>query len=264
MSRKDDTLEPAPARPALTLSYGPHAPQTIECWDAAVPGPARGVAVLVHGGYWRARFDASLMVPLARDLALHGWAVANVEYRRGGNGGGWPETGQDVRSAVAAVAATRWRQSHPGPLVGVGHSVGGQLALLTADLLDAVVALAPVTDTGRTYREGLGENAAAEFFGVSPEQAPEVYAGASPIRQLPLETPALVVHGAVDQRVPVEHSLDYLARARAAGDRTDFISPYDLDHLAAIDPSAQVWPSVREWMDNVPVQAPRLRSKSSA
>ncbi|WP_309298629.1 alpha/beta hydrolase family protein [Arthrobacter mangrovi] len=248
----------------LTLSYGPHAPQTIQCWDSAVPGSSRGVVVLVHGGYWRARFDASLMVPLARDLVRQGWAVANVEYRRGGNGGGWPETGQDVRSSVSAIAASAWRRAAPGPLVGVGHSVGGQLALLAADQLDAVVALAPVTDAARTHREGLGENAAAEFFGASPEQAPGIYAGASPVRQLPLGTPALVVHGAVDQRVPVEHSLDFIARARMAGDRIDFVSPYGLDHLDAIDPASPTWPFVRGWMDKVPAQVHRVRSSSSA
>jgi acetyl esterase/lipase len=250
-------------RPALTLGYGPHTPQRVDCWDPAADGQCRGVAVLVHGGYWRARFDASLMVPLARDLTAHGWAVANIEYRSNGNGGGWPVTLEDVRAAIGAVAATPWRAGWAGPLVGIGHSVGGQLVLLSADLLDAVVALAPVTDSARTYREGLGENAAAEFFGTSPQGAPAVYEAASPVWQLPLGLPALVVHGAVDQRVPVEHSQDFVAAARSAGDRVDFHSPHGLDHLEAIDPVTSNWTQARHWLETCTAQL-RLPSSSSA
>lgn len=250
--------------PALELAYGPHTPQTVECWDPDGADPLQGVAVLVHGGYWRAAFDASLMAPLARDLTQNGWAVANVEYRRQGNGGGWPTTGDDVRAAIAAVAATRWRKQYEGPMIGVGHSVGGQLALLTADLLDAVVALAPVTDVARTYRERLGEDAAAEFFGISPEEGPAVYESASPLSRLPLSAPALVVHGASDQRVPVSHSMDFVTRARAAGSQIDFESPHDLDHLAAIDPFTPSWSSVRTWMTQVASQLPRARTNSAA
>ncbi|NKX55705.1 prolyl oligopeptidase family serine peptidase [Arthrobacter sp. E918] len=246
----------------MTLAYGAHAAQTVQCWDPA-HGPCRGVAVLVHGGYWRARFDASLMAPLVRDLTAHGWAVANIEYRRTGNGGGWPATLDDVRAAIDAVTATPWRSSWDGPLVGIGHSVGGQLALLTADRLDAAVALAPVTDAARTWREGLGENAAAEFFGTSPGQAPAVYEAASPVWQLPLGIPLLVVHGASDQRVPVEHSQDFVAAARSGGDQVDFASPHDLDHLAAIDPSTPAWERVRHWLETAADQL-RLRSSSPA
>lgn len=250
--------------PVLQLAYGPHNQQTVECWDPAGDGPPQGVAVLVHGGYWRAAFDASLMAPLAQDLTQSGWAVANVEYRRHGNGGGWPTTGDDVRAAVAAVAATSWREQCKGPVIGVGHSVGGQLALLAVDLLDAVVALAPVTDVARTYRERLGEDAAAEFFGVSPEEDPAVYESASPLSRLPLSAPTLIVHGATDQRVPVSHSMDFVARARAAGSQIDFESPHELDHLAAIDPSTPSWSSVRSWMAHVGSQLPRVRTSSSA
>jgi len=256
-------MQTHPSRPALTLGYGPHAPQTVECWDPAPGQQCRGVAVLVHGGYWRARYDASLMLPLAADLAAHGWAVANVEYRSKGNGGGWPATLEDVQAAIGAVAATPWRAGRGGLLVGIGHSVGGQLALLAAPGLDAVVALAPVTDAVRTWREGLGENAAAEFFGCSPGQAPDAYDAASPVRQLPLGVPALLVHGAVDQRVPAEHSLDFVAAARGAGDRVDFDSPHGLDHLAAIDPATSSWARVRQWLDTCAAQL-RPASSSSA
>lgn len=234
------------------ISYGPHEAQVVEC-RAPSPeaGPCRGIAVLVHGGYWRARFDAGLMDPLGRDLLSRGWATANVEYRRHGNGGGWPATLEDVRTAVSSLVAQEWRQSIDGPLVGIGHSVGGQLTLLSADQLDAVVALAPVTDVVRTYHEDLGEGAAAEFFGTSPDEQPEVYFDASPLRQLPIGVPTLIVHGTSDARVPLSHSQDYVAHAHRAGDPVDLLVPHDLDHLAAIDPSASHWNAVLDWMSRI-------------
>ncbi|GGG47237.1 putative lipase/esterase [Kocuria dechangensis] len=231
------------------IPYGPHDAQVVECRSSSPEaGPCRGIAVLVHGGYWRARFDASLMAALAEDLVARGWATANVEYRRGGNGGSWPTTLDDVHAALHALARHDWRQGTGGPLIGIGHSVGGQLALLGAGRLDAVVALAPVTDVVRTHREDLGEGAAAEFFGAAPEERPEAYAEASPLQQLPVGVPTLLVHGASDTRVPLTHSLDYVARAHRAGDPMDLLVRHDLDHLAAIDPTAAHWGAVLDWM----------------
>lgn len=252
------------AQDSTILHYGP---DDAQCITLCKPNPdceIRGTAALIHGGYWRARFDASLMDPLATDLADNGWAVANIEYRRGGDGGGWPDTLDDVRTALAAIASDARRNEAPGPLVGVGHSVGAQLALLAANLLDAVVALAPVTDVTRTYYEGLGEGAAAEFFGTDPISAPELYAAASPIQNLPIGIPSLLVHGANDQRVPAEHSLDYISKARAAGERVDFQSCDNLDHREAIDPQHAAWADVLHWMLRISGQAPELRSSSFA
>ena len=51
-------------------------------------GESRGVVVVIHGGFWKARYDATLGEPLARDLAARGWTACNLEYRRVGHGGG--------------------------------------------------------------------------------------------------------------------------------------------------------------------------------
>lgn len=237
--------------PTTVIPYGPHATQVVECRNPSPDaGPCRGIAVLVHGGYWRARFDASLMAPLVDDLVARGWATANVEYRRGGNGGGWPTTLEDVHAALHSLATHEWRQRIDGPLIGIGHSVGGQLTLLSVDQMDAIVALAPVTDVVRTHSEDLGEGAAAEFFGTGPKERPEAYAEASPLQQLPVGVPTLIVHGTSDDRVPLEHSLDYVARAHRFGDPMDLLVRHDLDHLAAIDPTAAHWGAVLEWMSS--------------
>jgi hypothetical protein len=81
------------------------------------------VAVVVHGGYWKAQHDRSLMTDLCIDLARHGLAAWNAEYRRVGGGGGWPESFVDFAACVDLLAEL------DAPLdlervVAVGHSAG--------------------------------------------------------------------------------------------------------------------------------------------
>ena len=115
-------------------AYGPGPAQVGELWvpDGAGPHP---VAVLLHGGFWRASYDHTLMEPLAADLVGQGWAAWNVEYRRVGmTGGGWPGTFDDVAAAVDLLA--RLGREAPGldlgRVVPIGHSAGGHLALWCA------------------------------------------------------------------------------------------------------------------------------------
>jgi acetyl esterase/lipase len=113
-------------------SYGPDASQYAELY---VPARRRyaAVVVLIHGGYWRAAYGAELARPLAADLAGRGWICWNVEYRRAGNGGGWPETFDDVASGVDQLAITAQRLGFAADhVVGLGHSAGGQLAVWAA------------------------------------------------------------------------------------------------------------------------------------
>ena len=80
-------------------SYGDSPSQWGELFlpDAAAP---KGLVVVIHGGYWRSQYGAELGEPLAKDLAAHGMAAWNIEYRRAGNGGGWPETFDDVAAGI--------------------------------------------------------------------------------------------------------------------------------------------------------------------
>lgn len=234
-------MEPTDQEPRRT-AYGDHPDQWFE--TVHVAGKA-GTAVLVHGGYWRERFTLELMRPLAAALHRAGWSTVNVEYRRGRQGP-WPVPLQDVRAAC--TAAREAARTRTGPLIAVGHSVGGQLALLTGDPVAAVVALAPVTDAARTHREGLGEHAAAEYFQASPEQAPRLFADASALARLPVGRPTLLVHGADDDRVPVEHSLDFARAAWKAGDPVDLRLEHALGHVELIDPSGSHWPGALEWV----------------
>ena len=225
--------------------YGSDPQQHVEVW-----GAEPRTIVLVHGGYWRERFTADLMLPLVEPLLDRGWTVANVEYRRVGTGGGWPATVEDAGSAFDLV-----HRNVPGPIVIVGHSVGGQLALLHAARADAVVALAPVTDLVRGYAEGIGEDAVIGFMERTPEEDPAAYAAASPLAATP-PCPVLVVHGADDARVPVEHARDYVATARAAGAAITYQEHPELSHLELIDPAAAHWAGVHDWLSGAAGRTP--------
>jgi acetyl esterase/lipase len=229
----------------LVRRYGPHADQWVELWnpDAHALAGSPGTVVLIHGGYWRPPYTAELMRPLVPQFTARGWTVANIEYRRGTDG--WDALRDDLASALTAIRAD-------GPtsrLAIIGHSVGGQLALLGGEAGDAVVALAPVTDVVRSYHEGVGTGAAAEFFRGAPSEIPAAYAEASPLAQVPPPAEVLIVHGTDDARVPIAHTGGYLEAARATGGAVTLLEPPHLAHLDAIAPDAPHFTAVHEWLD---------------
>ena len=54
--------------------YGPHPSQVGELYLPRGTG-SFAVAIVVHGGYWKAQYDRSLMEGLCVDLAMHGLAA---------------------------------------------------------------------------------------------------------------------------------------------------------------------------------------------
>lgn len=201
--------------PDAVARYADHEDGVIDLFlppPTGTPMPAGGtLVVLLHGGFWRTAYDRTHARPMAADLATRGHVVALPEYRRVGPGGagGWPQTGQDVRDAMAALPDVLHGLALPAPgrTIVIGHSAGGHLALWllsTRPAVDRVVALAPVCDVREAERRGLGSNAARGFFSEIDIDA------ADPQQLLPAEQDGLpdvvVVHGSSDQVVPVELS----------------------------------------------------------
>ncbi|MFT3864292.1 MAG: alpha/beta fold hydrolase [Solirubrobacterales bacterium] len=206
-------------------------------WSAEKLGPADAplLVATIHGGFWRSRVDAGSIAPLAGALAAAGHAVWNLEYPRVGEAeGGWPGTADSVAAALDALLA----EAAGRPVVVLGHSAGGHLALWAARGRDvaAVVALAAVSDLAAADREGLGEGATAEFIGASAATVPDAYRDAGPISRLPLGVPALLVHGDADPRVPIGQSRAYAAAATAAGDEVELVELPGVDHMELIEP----------------------------
>ncbi|MDN5790675.1 MAG: alpha/beta fold hydrolase, partial [Micrococcales bacterium] len=182
--------------PDRTHSYGPDPAQV---YDVRLPhspssGPVihRVTVLLVHGGFWRAADDRTHAGAAAQALAGAGFHVAVGEYRRSGMpGGGVPGTLEDVTALVAAVTHD---PRLPRRLVLVGHSAGGHLVAWAANHAWAarsvgVLALGGCLDLAATDRLGLGANAARDFLGGGPEEAPAAWTLADPVTSLPPRVP---------------------------------------------------------------------------
>lgn len=203
---------------------------------------ARPLVVLIHGGFWQAQYGASLMNELAADLGAAGWETRNIEYRRLGNGGGWPATFDDVLAQVDEVGAAR--------VVTVGHSAGGHLALWAAAErpLAGAVAQAGVLDLRGAAATGVGRDTVQRLIGGQPDAQPERYRSASPIERVPIGVPQLIVHGQLDATVPVGMSRGYVEAARAAGDEVEYVELPAAGHYEHLDPRSDAWRAVRSWL----------------
>lgn len=205
------------------------------------------VVVVLHGGFWRSRWQLDLMDALSVDLAQRGLASWNVEYRPPDRYG-WAATVADVTASVAHVARLAEQfPIDPARMALIGHSAGGQLAVqVTADAAadgvrpSLVVQLAGLVDLLETHRRDLGNGAVPSALGGTPTEIPDVYAQASPMQRVPVGVAQLVVVGRSDSPDLREMSRRYVAAATAAGDTVELIED-DGDHFTVIDPTSRIW-----------------------
>lgn len=220
-------------------------------------GTSRGVVVIIHGGFWKAEYDASLGEPLAADLTARGWTTLNVEYRRVGNGGGFPHTFDDVHAAIEALAGT---DVDTTTVVTLGHSAGGHLATWAAArgrfgrwpttvAVTHVVSQAGVVDLTTAYDQDLGDCAVEALMGSAPDSRD--YELADPMRHVPLDVPAWMVHAADDPVVPISQSRDYVAAAREAGAAAELVE-VEGGHFGVIEVGSPAWTDIVAVLDTLP------------
>jgi acetyl esterase/lipase len=239
MSRDITSLPPVSADERI--SYGVEAPQFFDVWTPH-DRPIRGAVVMIHGGFWRARYDLAHASHLCRGLAKNGIAVASLEYRRVGNpGGGWPGSYHDVVAGFHAAQDFLKRQ----PVV-VGHSAGGHLALRLAadtDAMRGVVALAPVASLQTAYEMNLSHGAVVEFLGGSPSSLPTNYEDACPLRHASKVIRALI-HGTDDDIVPIAMSREFVQARRNDRPEPHLVELKGTGHFDLIDPESNAFATV--------------------
>ncbi len=119
-----------------------------------------------------------------------------------------------------------------------------------------VVSLAGVADLADAYRRWHG-GIVGDLMGGSPEEVPERYAAGDPIRLLPLEIPALIVHGVRDETVSIEISRGYAKAARAAGSEVELVEiDGEVGHRTHLDPRSAAWAAVVERLDESAAPVP--------
>ncbi|MGQ0632430.1 MAG: alpha/beta hydrolase family protein [Sporichthyaceae bacterium] len=228
------------------------------CPNEASPRP---LVVVIHGGFWRAEYDRTHTASQCAALAAAGYVVAALEYRRVGNGGGWPATFADVAAGLDALPDLLGGRIEAGRTVLVGHSAGGHLALWAAARhrlpsgapghradpppIRAVLSLAGVVDLGWAARAGLGGGAVdALLAGDDPTSSEARLAAADPATLLPTGITSICLHGADDDLVPVECAISYVRAATEAGDTARLRAISRTGHFDLIDPTSNAWPHV--------------------
>ncbi|MFG2114443.1 alpha/beta hydrolase [Streptomyces sp. NPDC048718] len=260
--------------PDVFAAYGDHPDQVVDFYAPRDGRTSAPLVVALHGGVWRAPYDRQHISPFADFLARRGFAVANVEYRRGSDiprqgaaapvAGRWPETFDDIAAALDAIpelAAAHLPSADPRRIVLTGHSAGGHLALWAAarhvlpagsawrlpapPALRGVVALAPIAHFGRAVELDVCGGGVTEFLGGKGHLADRM-PFADPSVLVPTGIATTVVQGRTDIVVPPAVAEAYVTAAAEAGEMVGFTLLEDVGHFPLIDPAADACAVVAE------------------
>jgi acetyl esterase/lipase len=247
MTSSDDILSLVAPRADSRVAYGGDGNQFLDLRMPSGKG-LHGLAISIHGGYWRAKYDLEYMGHLCAALTAKGIATANLEYRRVGNlGGGWPGTFADVRAGFQLLLQNAGKYGFDlRRVVVMGHSAGGQLGLCLAAResgVKAVISLAGVVDLRRAYALHLSNDAVVEFLGGTPAEVADHYREADPMK-LGIGARQWLVHGTADDVVPPEFSRDYVGAKQKAKEDARLVEIAGAGHFEVVDPRAGAWKDV--------------------
>jgi acetyl esterase/lipase len=185
----------------------------------------RPAVVLIHGGGWRAGSKSDFK-EMGADLATRGFVGFAIKYRFAPKFT-HPAQLDDCQLAVRWVRANAEKYQVDSSRVGAaGGSAGGHLSALLglrdtrdkntplaqfSSKVQCVVDFFGPTDlrlsSNTGYNNPVGLTLVKDFIGKTPEQAPELYADASPITFVSKDAaPFLIVHGTADPLVPISQS----------------------------------------------------------
>jgi acetyl esterase/lipase len=246
--------------------------QRVDLWLPEGKGPHPTV-LMVHGGCWQTEIaDRRIMNWIAEDLRKRGIAVWNIDYRGVDRpGGGYPGTFLDAAAAADALRVHAPRHNLDiAPLVAVGHSAGGHLALwlaarrpvsarrprslliprrsplISSDPLpiSAVVSLGGLPDLSLAATppgSGCGTEVIEKLVGPQTLSSRNVFADTSVPELAPLGMPQVLINGMQDRIIPVDYAYDYQRRMSAAGDRVTVRMIDRTGHVELIAPETAAW-----------------------
>jgi acetyl esterase/lipase len=259
-------LHKLPTRPPDHRSgYGADPNQAGELRLPAGRGP-HPVAVLVHGGCWKAEYatlrDLAAMGDALKDEGIASW---NIEYRRPRQqGSGWPGTYLDVGHAIDHLRqlATKFALDLSRVVV-VGHSAGGHLAMWSGARhrlsvksalripnplpLRGVVNLAgtiDMTENVAHMESKCRDTVVTTLLGGTPSAVPERYREVSATAMLPLQVPQVLIWGEHEDFIPLPLAQRHVNMAIKAGDKARLIVVPAAGHFESASPASGAWPVV--------------------
>jgi acetyl esterase/lipase len=210
---------------------------------SAEPAP---VLLQIHGGAWMIGTKDTQGRPLMQALTGAGWVCVAINYRLA------PRS-KIHDQLVDCKLALRWIREHiaehggdPSRVVVTGGSAGAHLASLVAltandprfqqgfeDVDTSVIGCVSMygpydleqifTDLSRVGRR-LGGSIGSWVVGANVADDPETYRAMSPVHAVrPGAPPFLVVHGTVDNLVPVEQARRLVAALRDVGSEVTYV-----------------------------------------
>ena len=227
------------------------------------------VVLFIHGGCYLSQFSIGHVAALEQALADSGYAVWSVEYRRvGDEGGGWPNTFQDVARAADHLRALASQYALDlDRIVAAGHSAGANFALWLAARhrlrrdsplymerplrIGAVLGLTPAPDFGALHTQGVCNNVIDKLMGGSPASVAERYRDASPALLLPIGVPQVLLVGGQDQNWGPAGRAYHTLTVAARDSLVRFVADPASGHFDVIAPTTTTWRIVIEELRNL-------------
>jgi len=226
-------------------------------------GP-RPAMLFIFGGGWQGGTPQQFYRQAAL-LAAKGIVGSCCRYRYSGEAK-FPASVHDVKAAVRRLRANAdGLNVDPDRIGATGGSAGGHLATMlattagmeelegevgSADYSSAVqlgVLLNPITDMTEFVAETNLHPAAVKYLGGTPEEMPERFELASPIRFIDTNTPpCLLLHGTADVTVPCSQSTRFADAMHDCGRRAELILVDGVPHGFFNNPPYfdQTWPAI--------------------
>ncbi|MBX7258022.1 MAG: alpha/beta hydrolase [Candidatus Hydrogenedentes bacterium] len=208
--------------------------------DMYLPQNPRGpvpALVFIHGGGWKKGDRADYRYYTIR-MAEAGYAAFTISYRLSGEAK-FPAALEDCKCAIRWIRANAAKNNvDPNRIAAIGGSGGAHLAMLVgytdapelegkggnegvSSRVQAVVnCYGPcdlTTDRARTFSD------VVTFLGKSYEEDPKLYELASPLYQVkPGAPPTLIIHGTIDELIPIEQPAQLCEKLNAVGTPCEF------------------------------------------